>query len=569
MKFKKQSPLHVVLLCLILIFQFSCSKDSDLLTDYVLADSLDSKNIANLVVDDTYQVSLSGSMVLDVLANDTFENEAEVVIAETSTPTNGTVIINNDETLTYTPDDEIVEQVSDTTNASTVEVVDTFTYTVEVDNGDGTATTEEASVVITTGDNASRQDVVNISPWDYCQDGNPIGGGAGYDRIITSGDITITTSDTYSTFKTKIEAATSGQVVFINNDVSMDLTNLGGDAILVPAGVTVASDRGNGSSEGAFLYTNQMKHNSSGYDRPVFLAAGINIRITGFTLRGPYGFSGTYASSEAEKVLRRLKHGIASNYDNAEVDNMHIYNFPASATNFGQYTSNSTYWGPLQYSSGHKVHHNYIHNNLQNGMGYGVSTSHAYVEVYSNVFHSHRHDIAGSGQLDNSFEAYCNTIISEFQSDITFKQGGGATDAVNGTKVYAITSDGSGNSISSNPKQSGNTHHNFNMHPEYYCDGNVWEYGKCDPPAGNEVYVHHNDFQDDGVARHSQTTDMQNVSISGIPVGLGRVEYNRTVRTYLANWGTTDNVSILLKQKRTLGPLPKGITTLGNIFNGD
>ena len=96
MKFKKQSPLHVVLLGLILIFQFSCSKDSDLLTDYVLADSLDSKGIENIVVDDTYQVSLSGSMILDVLANDTFENEAEVVIVETSTPTNGTVAINHD-----------------------------------------------------------------------------------------------------------------------------------------------------------------------------------------------------------------------------------------------------------------------------------------------------------------------------------------------------------------------------------------------------------------------------------------------------------------------------------------
>ena len=167
MKFNKQSPLHVVLLCLILIFQFSCSKDSDLLTDYVLADSLDSKVIANLVVDDTYQVSLSGSMVLDVLANDTFENEAVVVITETSTPTNGTVAINNDETLTYTPNAEIIEQVSETS----VGEVDTFTYTVEVDNGEGTTTSEEASVVITAGDNAGRQDAVSLQSYGAVGDG--------------------------------------------------------------------------------------------------------------------------------------------------------------------------------------------------------------------------------------------------------------------------------------------------------------------------------------------------------------------------------------------------------------
>ena len=171
MKFNKQSPLHVVLLCLILIFQFSCSKDSDLLTDYVLADSLDSKVIANLVVDDTYQVTLSGSMVLDVLANDTFENEAEVVITETSTPTNGTVAINNDETLTYTPNAEIIEQVSDTTNTAVGEVVDTFTYTAEVVNAEGTATTEEASVVITSGDNAARQDAVSLQSYGAVGDG--------------------------------------------------------------------------------------------------------------------------------------------------------------------------------------------------------------------------------------------------------------------------------------------------------------------------------------------------------------------------------------------------------------
>ena len=110
MKFNTLIPLKVLLLCIVTIFQFSCSKDSDLLTDYVLSDTLDAKGIGNIVVDDTYHVSLTGSIVLDVLENDTFENEAEVVITETSTPTNGTVAINNDETLTYTPNAEIVEQ---------------------------------------------------------------------------------------------------------------------------------------------------------------------------------------------------------------------------------------------------------------------------------------------------------------------------------------------------------------------------------------------------------------------------------------------------------------------------
>ncbi len=164
-------PLKMLLLCFVVIFQFSCSKDSDLLTDYVISDTPVSKGIANLVVDDTYQVSLSGSIVLDVLANDTFENGAEVVISETSTPANGTVAINNDETLTYTPNAEIIEQVSDAENTAVGEVIDTFTYTAEVVTGEGTATTEEASVVITTVDDAAKQEGVNLSTYGAVGDG--------------------------------------------------------------------------------------------------------------------------------------------------------------------------------------------------------------------------------------------------------------------------------------------------------------------------------------------------------------------------------------------------------------
>ncbi len=164
-------PLKMLLLCFVVIFQFSCSKDSDLLTDYVISDTSVSKGIANLVVDDTYQVSLSGSIILDVLANDTFENGAEVVISETSTPANGTVAINNDETLTYTPNAEILEQVSDAANTAVGEVIDTFTYTAEVVTGDGTASSEEASVVITAGDNTARQEGVNLSTYGAVGDG--------------------------------------------------------------------------------------------------------------------------------------------------------------------------------------------------------------------------------------------------------------------------------------------------------------------------------------------------------------------------------------------------------------
>ena len=79
MKFKTQSPLHVLLFSLILIFQFSCSKDSDLLTDYVLVDAKQDLVIGKFVVDDTFVTAIDDAIVLDVLANDTFEEETNAI----------------------------------------------------------------------------------------------------------------------------------------------------------------------------------------------------------------------------------------------------------------------------------------------------------------------------------------------------------------------------------------------------------------------------------------------------------------------------------------------------------
>ncbi len=175
MKFTPQSPL--VMLCLIftVITLFSCSKDSDLMADYIALEpdvligtyvKNDSYQISisnnpeddtfeitvnnessetnasgsnGTTVNDSYQISSNVSIILDVLANDTFENKDEISIIETSQPNNGNVVINDDNTLTYTPE-EIV---------TTEPVTDTFTYTAEVQNKDGTVTSGEAIVNIT------------------------------------------------------------------------------------------------------------------------------------------------------------------------------------------------------------------------------------------------------------------------------------------------------------------------------------------------------------------------------------------------------------------------------------
>ncbi|WP_299534721.1 Ig-like domain-containing protein [Ulvibacterium sp.] len=134
----------------------SCSKDSDLLAEYVVADT---RIQGRFVVDDFFFVSLSGSTTLDVLANDGIDEEDSATITDVTQPDNGTVTLNDNSTITYTPD---TPNSPDTSNDAE-ETADTFTYTVEVDNGDGTATMSEGDVIV----NSSRQNPEAASLQSY------------------------------------------------------------------------------------------------------------------------------------------------------------------------------------------------------------------------------------------------------------------------------------------------------------------------------------------------------------------------------------------------------------------
>ena len=172
MKINVQSQLKMLLISFIFIFHFSCSKDSDLLADYVAldpeigaiakfvkndtyqisissnseddtfeiivnsgSDGSDNSGSGGTTVNDSYQISSSASIVLDVLANDTFKDLEDVSIIETSIPDNGEVVINADNTLTYTP--------------NTLQAIeDSFSYTTEIVNEDLSVTSEVGTVTI-------------------------------------------------------------------------------------------------------------------------------------------------------------------------------------------------------------------------------------------------------------------------------------------------------------------------------------------------------------------------------------------------------------------------------------
>ena len=178
MKLNTSNPLGVLCLFFSIITLFSCSKDSDLMADYVALDreiligkyvKSDSYLISIIsnteednyeiainsgseatIVNDTYQISSSASIVLDVLANDTFKNIENVSIIETSQPNSGSVVINSDNTLTYTPE-------------TTESIVDTFIYTAQVVNEDQSVTTEDGTVIVEVTNSANKNGTIELN----------------------------------------------------------------------------------------------------------------------------------------------------------------------------------------------------------------------------------------------------------------------------------------------------------------------------------------------------------------------------------------------------------------------
>ena len=162
-----------------IIFQFSCSKDIDLLADYVIADAQEAYFVANLAIDDYYVVAKDSEVVLDVLSNDSYKDPDKVKIVNVSQPQNGTVVVNEDKTITYIPNkvdppSDGADTPMESTNTAQSEApqknetpeendgteekyapeeestTESFSYTAETLNDNQTTETTEAKVNIST-----------------------------------------------------------------------------------------------------------------------------------------------------------------------------------------------------------------------------------------------------------------------------------------------------------------------------------------------------------------------------------------------------------------------------------
>ena len=238
----------------------------------------------------------------------------------------------------------------------------------------------------------------------------PLGGGAGYGRIPPGGGLRVRTVEE---LLEALAGAQAGEVVFVNGNAELDLTEwVFADATVlrIPAGVTLASNRGHEGSPGALLKSEAMGTS------PLIEVLGPGVRITGLRLRGPdpqrrLAFHyrvfavqpGTPEEQNANYYKLPTACAIIADDDRLEVDNCEI----SAWSNTGVY---------LRKGRGHRIHHCFIHHCQRMGLGYGITHGEAESLIEFNVFQDNKHHIAGTGAPGSGYEARHNVVLPYTES---------------------------------------------------------------------------------------------------------------------------------------------------------
>jgi|GEM_PF-1619975 len=228
--------------------------------------------------------------------------------------------------------------------------------------------------------------------------GNPIGGGVGYSELVSESDADFVVYDKASLLSA-FTAATSGTIIFVDNDAEIDLTDE--QDVVIPSGVTLASGRGQGNSRGGLIYSNALYEDQTYIS--MFETGGPGVRITGLRMRGPYGEVGDHHYD-----IIGVSNGIRGAHGFLEVDNCELWNWNKWAID-------------LEVAIGDHIHHNYIHHNTRSGYGYGVWVRGTGTGVppgadeipliEANLFDYSRHHIGSGRQEDSSWEARYNITL--------------------------------------------------------------------------------------------------------------------------------------------------------------
>ena len=237
--------------------------------------------------------------------------------------------------------------------------------------------------------------------------GLPIGGGDGYTSTVTGGNYTCSTTDQ---LLTALGKAQPGEVVYIAGTAELELTERGYAeqlVIEVPAGVTLASNRGVGGSQGALLYSFAFQ------TAPLIRVMGAGARITGLRLRGPdplaredhYARSfGPAGKGQAYYDKFPASVGIATEFI-VEIDNCEFYGWSNAAVQF-------------EAGGGHWIHHNHIHHCARQGLGQSLDSGAAGGLIESNLFDHNQHAFQCDGSAQAAWELRNNVFHLRHGADV-------------------------------------------------------------------------------------------------------------------------------------------------------
>lgn len=250
----------------------------------------------------------------------------------------------------------------------------------------------------------------------------PLGGGKGYQRVVTRGDLSAKNLDE---LLKALETAKAGQTVFIPGETEIDCTArvyIEKLVLNVPAGVTLAGNRGENGSAGALICSDALA------TRMLIKILGPKARITGLRVRGPNPkryldhHHRAFAEGRGRDYYYKLPTsiGIDTGFPGLEVDNCEISAFSHSGVN-------------IRAGEGHHIHHCFIHHCQYQGLGYGVCLDVGNALIEQNLFDFNRHSIAGTGRADCGYEARHNVELGTSLSHCFDMHGG--RDREDGTDI--------------------------------------------------------------------------------------------------------------------------------------
>lgn len=204
----------------------------------------------------------------------------------------------------------------------------------------------------------------------------PLGGGDGYTRTVSRSDADFEVS-TESELFNAFDNASSGDIIYVTADIEQTTVRTDpGEGEPIPAGVTLASDRGINGSQGSAIYSTQESMGGDWNDK--MLKAQDNVRITGLRIEGTL-IDSRFAPRDGEPYP--VLSGVNAAGTGVEIDNCSIEGFRDSG---------------ITSQNDNLIRYCNLAGHGQMGLGYGVNVSGGNPLIEYCTFNENRHSIAAS-----------------------------------------------------------------------------------------------------------------------------------------------------------------------------